>query len=66
MKLNELLKVIYKLQNIEVYKDENLLYKGKPKKLNDENLLKRKIRNVFTLECEVDEDNESYIIITIF
>lgn len=52
MKLNELLKVIYKLQNIEVYKDENLL--------------KRKIRNVFTLECEVDEDNESYIIITLF
>ena len=66
MKLNELLKVIYKLQNIKVYKGENLLYTGTPEKLNDENLLERKIRGVFTLYDEVDEYNESYIIITIF
>lgn len=31
MKLNELLTIIYKLQNIRVYKDEDLLYTGTPK-----------------------------------
>lgn len=66
MKLSELLKVINKYQSIEVYKDENLLYIGKPQKLNDENILKKRIKSVFTLECEVDTDDESYIIITIF
>lgn len=66
MKLNELLKVIYKTQNIEVYKNENLLYKGEPKKLIDENILERKIKSVFTLCGEVDEYNESYIIITLY
>ena len=66
MKLNELLTIIYKLQNIKVYKDENLLYMGTPKKLNDENLLEREIKGVFTLYGEVDEYNESYIIIALY
>lgn len=66
MKLNELLKVIYKLQNIKVYKYENLLYTGTPEKLNDENLLEREIKGIFTLYGEVDEYNESYIIISIY
>lgn len=66
MKLNELLKVIYNIQSIKVYKGENLLYTGTSKKLNDESLLERQVKSVFTLYDEVDEYNESYIIITIF
>ena len=66
MKLNELLKVIYNIQGIKVYKGENLLYTGTPKKLNDENLLEREVKSVFTLYDEVDDFNESYIIIAIF
>lgn len=66
MKLNKLLKVIYNIQSIKVYKGENLLYTGTPKKLNDESLLERQVKSVFTLYDEVDEYNESYIIITIF
>ncbi len=66
MKVNELLKVIHKFQNIEVYNGENLLYTGTPEKLNDENLLERKIRGVFTLHEEVDEFDETYIIISIY
>lgn len=67
MKLSELLKVIYKTQNIEVfnYKDETLLYQGSSKKLKDKNILERKVKNIFTLACETDADDESYIIINL-
>lgn len=66
MKLNELLKVIHNYQNIEVYNGESIIYRGNSKKLIDENILERKIKGVFTLYDEVDEYNESYIIISIF
>lgn len=67
MKLSELLKAIYKTQNIEVfnYKDETLLYQGLSKNLKDKNILKRKVKNIFTLACETDTDDESYIIINL-
>lgn len=67
MKLSELLKVIYKTQNIEIfnYKDETLLYQGPSKNLKDKNILERKVKNIFTLACEVDADDESYIIINL-
>lgn len=67
MKLRELLKVIYKTQNIEIfyYKDETLLYQGPSKNLKDKNILERKVKNIFTLACEVDAEDESYIIINL-
>ncbi len=66
MKLSELLKVISKYQNIAVYKNGSFIYKGEPKKLIDENILERKIKDVFTLYDEIYVDNEIYIIITLY
>lgn len=66
MKLNELLKVIHKYQNIKVYNGESIIYSGNSKKLIDENILERKIKGVFTLYGEVDEYDESYIIISLY
>ena len=66
MKLNELLKVIHHSQNIEVYDGESIIYRGNSKKLIDENILEREIKGVFTLYGEVDEYNESYIIIALY
>lgn len=66
MKLNELLKVIHKYQNIKVYNGESIIYSGNSKKLIDENILEREIKGIFTLQEEVDEFYEAYIIISLY
>lgn len=68
MKLEDLLKVICKSQSIKVYDYQNksISFKGKSNELTDENILERKIKDVFTLYGEVDEDDESYLIITLY
>lgn len=66
MKLNELLKVIHNYQNIKVYNGENIIYSGNSKKLIDENILEREIKSIFTLQDEVDEFYEAYIMISIY
>lgn len=66
MKLNELLKVIHNYQNIKVYNGESIIYSGNSKKLIDENILEREIKSIFTLQEEVDEFYEAYIMISIY
>ena len=66
MKLSELLKVIHNYQNIKVYNGESIIYSGNSKKLIDENILEREIKSIFTLQEEVDEFYEAYIMISIY
>ena len=68
MRLEDLLKVIVKSQSIKVYDYQNksISFKGKSNELTDENILERKIKDVFTLYGEVDKDDESYLIITLY
>lgn len=64
MKLKDLFKFFFEIQDIKVYKNGKILFVGPCSKFTNERILEREVKNILTKYDNLDGYN-AYIIITI-